>query len=264
MREYADKGELAFATLPQELTDEVFGITLKLVNPGRFDLPYVSIIDCRGAKASRVYFTKWHELGHLLILTDQRRFAFKRTHTLHEYKSPEESLVDVLAGEFAYYAPMVKPFALGEISFEVIEAIRDELCPDGSLTSAIIGIAKAWPRPCILMEAALAYKKGDGNPAQTAFGFTTAPTPTLRAVNVTINEAARLQGMQMFRNFRVPEASIISKVFSADSRRGEAQENLNWWKASDGTQLTDLPVLVRARRLGESVHALVVPISVPQ
>ncbi|MBZ5539841.1 MAG: hypothetical protein LAN61_04885 [Acidobacteriia bacterium] len=264
VREYADKGELAFATLPQELTDEVFGITLKLVNPGRFDLPYVSIIDCRGAKASRVYFTKWHELGHLLILTDQRRFAFKRTHTLHEYKSPEESLVDVLAGEFAYYAPMVKPFALGEISFEVIEAIRDELCPDGSLTSAIIGIAKAWPRPCILMEAALAYKKGDGNPAQTAFGFTTAPTPTLRAVNVTINEAARLQGMQMFRNFRVPEASIISKVFSADSRRGEAQENLNWWKASDGTQLTDLPVLVRARRLGESVHALVVPISVPQ
>jgi hypothetical protein len=264
VREYADKGELAFATLPEELTDEVFGITLKLVNPGRFDLPYVSIIDCRGAKASRVYFTKWHELGHLLILTDQRRFAFKRTHTLHEYKSPEESLVDVLAGEFAYYAPMVKPFTLGEISFEVIEAIRDELCPDGSLTSAIIGIAKAWPRPCILIEAALAHKKGDGNPAQTAFGFTTAPTPTLRAVNVTINEAARLQGMQMFRNFRVPEASVISKVFSADSRRGEARENLNWWKASDGTQLTDLPVLVRARRLGQSVHAFVVPIPTPQ
>src|SRR6266853_638017 len=32
VRGYADKGELAFATLPEELTDEVFGITLKLVN----------------------------------------------------------------------------------------------------------------------------------------------------------------------------------------------------------------------------------------
>jgi hypothetical protein len=264
VREYADKGELAFASFSEELTDEVFGITLKLMNPGRFDLPYVSIIDCRDAKASRVYFTKWHELGHLLILTDQRRFAFKRTHTLHEYKSPEESLVDVLAGEFAYYAPMVKPLAPGEISFEAIEAIRDELCPDGSLTSAIIGIAKAWPRPCILIEAALGYKKGDSDPAQTTFDFTTAPNPTLRAINVTINEAARLQGMQMFCNFRVPDASIISQVFSSDSRRGEARENLNWWKASDGTQLTYLPVLVRARRIGQSVHALIIPVSSPQ
>jgi len=147
---------------------------------------------------------------------------------------------------------VTQPFAVTEDFFEFVER------------AAHFGIAKAWPRPCILIEAALAYKKGDGNPAQTAFGFTTAPTPTLRAVNGTINEAARLQGMQMFRNFRVPEASVISKVFSADSRRGEARENLNWWKASDGTQLTDLPVLVRARRLGQSVHALVVPIPTPQ
>src|SRR5258708_26942837 len=44
----------------------------------------------------------------------------------------------------------------GEISFEAIEAIRDELCPEGSLTSAMIGITKAWPGPCVLIEAALA------------------------------------------------------------------------------------------------------------
>jgi hypothetical protein len=109
------------------------------------------------------------------------------------------------------------PLALGEIFFEAIEAIRDELCPDGSLTSAIIGIAKAWPRPCILTEAALGHKKRNSDQAQTTFGFTTAPAPTLRAVNVTINEAARLQGMQMFRNFRIPEASIIS-LFARSGR----------------------------------------------
>lgn len=260
VREYVDRGELAFATLPDELTPDVFGITLKLVNPGRFDLPYVSIIDCRGTKASRVYFTKWHELGHLLILTDQRRFAFKRTHTLHENKSPEESLVDVLAGEFAYYAPMVRPLATGEISFEAIEAIRDELCPEGSLASAMIGITKAWPEPCVLIEAALGHKKAQSDSSQGILGFVTAPAPTLRAVNVMPNEPARRQGLQVFRNFRVPRASIISKVFAGNSSQGEARENLNWWKASDGTQLTDVPVLVRARRVRQSVHALIVPL----
>lgn len=263
VEEYVNRGELVFATLPGELTHEVFGITLKLVNPGRFDLSYVSIIDCRGPKASRVYFTKWHELGHLLILTDQRRFAFKRTHSLHEYKSPEESLVDVLAGEFAYYEPMVRPLATGEISFETIEAIRDELCPDGSLTSALIGITRAWPRPCLLMEAALAHKKAHGDSSQKMFGFVAAPAPapTLRAVNVMPNEAARDQGLQIFRNFRIPQASIISKVFEGTAWNGEARENLNWWRASDGTELNDMPVLVRARRIRKSVHALIIPLS---
>jgi hypothetical protein len=191
VKEYVERGELASATLAEELTDDVFGLTLKLVHAGRFDLPYVSIIDCRGSKARRAYFTKWHELGHLLILTDQRRLTFRRTHSLHESKSPEESLVDVLAGEFAYYAPMVRPLAKGQISFAAIQAIRDELCPDGSFTSAMIGVAKAWPRPCILVEARLGWKKGDGDPSQGTLGFTEAPVAELRAVNVAINEPAR-------------------------------------------------------------------------
>src|SRR5258708_32058240 len=83
----------------------------------------------------------------------------------------------------------------GEISFEAIEAIRDELCPDGSLTSAMIGIAKAWPQPCLLIEAALAHKKGYGDSSQGMFGFVTPPAPTLRAVNVMPNDAARHQGL---------------------------------------------------------------------
>jgi hypothetical protein len=93
---------------------------------------------------------------------------------------------------------MVMPLALGEIFFEAIEATRDELCPDGSLTSAIIGIAKAWPRPCILIEAALGHKKRNSDQAQTTFGFTTAPAPTLRAVNVTINEAVGFKECRCF------------------------------------------------------------------
>ena len=259
VKEYAGRGEVLFAKLEEELADDVFGITLKLLHPGRFDLPFVSIIDCRGSKARKVYFTKWHELGHLLILTDQRRFQFKRTHSLHEPKSPEESLVDILAGEFAYYGPMVKPLAVGEISFEAIEAVRQELCPEGSFTSGIIGVAKAWPHACISIEASMASKKGDGDPNQPAFEFLPPPVQALRAVHVTLNELARKRGIQFYPNFRVPSASVISRVFREQLSGGEATENLNWWRASDGTQLANLRLVVRAKRVGQSVYALLIP-----
>jgi hypothetical protein len=259
IEKYLSRGELLFAKLEEELAGDVFGITLRLTHPEPFDLPFVSIIDCRGIKAQKAYFTKWHEIGHLLILTDQRRLEFRRTHSLHEHKSSEETLVDVLAGEFAYYAPMVRPLAQREISFEAIEGIRDKLCPEGSFTSAIIGVSKAWPGPCISLEAKLAAKRSSGNPNQVDFGFMPPPRRVLRAVNATVNEPARKRGIQFLRHFRVPPASVISQVFRMQSDGGEAVENLNWWRASNGTQLANLTVLVRARLIGDSVYALLIP-----
>jgi hypothetical protein len=225
----------------------------------RGGLPFVSLIDYRGEKARRGYFTKWHELGHLLILTDQRRLAFKRTHSLHEPKTPEESLVDVIAGEFAYFEPMVRPFAKGEISFESVEEIRKELCPDGSFTSAVIGVTKAWPAPCISLLARIGFKKGEADQHQGTFAFRNAPKQTLRATNITINNAARKRGIQMYPNFRVPSQSVIAGVFRKGLSEALGMDTLSWWKASDGTQLPDVPVKVLARRHGNGVFALLIP-----
>jgi len=124
--EYADRGERGFATLVQELADDdTYGITLKLQRRSFLWEPsFVSVIDCRGPKKQRSYHTKWHELGHLLILTDQTRLAFRRTHDKTQPKSAEESLVDVIAGEFSFYPSMVGPHLGGEISFDTIERIR--------------------------------------------------------------------------------------------------------------------------------------------
>ena len=80
--EYVGRGESIFATLDQEFADDdTYGITFKLQNPSAWEQPYISIIDSRGRKRQRRYHTKWHELGHLLILTDQTRFAFRRSQT---------------------------------------------------------------------------------------------------------------------------------------------------------------------------------------
>ena len=258
--EYATRGEHAFATLQQELCDDQsYGITLKLQNRQPWEPGYVSVIDCRGRKSQRRYHTKWHELGHLLILTDQTRLAFYRTHDPTQPKSAEESLVDTIAGEFSFYPRMVKPLARGEISFEKIEEIRTDLCPEASFYSSILNVTKLWPMPCIWVEAKLAHKRGHNN-GQHSFGFQDTPRPTLRAVYTTPNQAARELQITMIPNFRVPNQSVIHQVFHDEMPYAEAEEDLGMWESSDGTQLPSRRVQVKAKRVGDSVHALILPI----
>jgi hypothetical protein len=259
-RDYLERGERGFVNLEDELAGEVYGVTLKRQHRNDWEQPYISLIDCRGRKAQRKYHTKWHELGHLLILTDQGRLAFRRTHDPAIPKSAEESIVDVIAGEFSFYEPLLRPFMEGEISFEKIEAIRCEHCPEASIYSAILNLSKIWPLPCIWLEAALAHKKGDQSHNQESFSFKPVPAMKLRAIHVSPNARAREVGLTMIPNWRVPKSSIIYRVFEA-AQSDEAVEDLAAWESSDGSRLNARRVRVKAKKVGDSVHALVVPVS---
>src|SRR5262245_24949531 len=65
---YLSKGEKAFARLEEEFTDEVYGITFRRTRRKSWEPEFVSVIDSRGEKGYLEYCTKWHEVGHLLIL----------------------------------------------------------------------------------------------------------------------------------------------------------------------------------------------------
>lgn len=259
-KEYTDRGERAFAALDRELEDDQsYGITVKLQSRQPWEPAYVSVIDCRGRKQQRSYHTKWHELGHLLILTDQARLAFRRTHDPIQPKSAEESIVDTIAGEFSFYPRMVKPLARGEISFEKIEDIRAQACPEASLYSSVLNIAKLWPTPCVWVEAKLAHKKTE-NSSQQSFGFQEVPRQRLRAVHTSPNDAARQLELVVIPNFRVPNESVIHRVFYDDLPYAEAEENLALWRSSDGKCLANRQVRVKAKRLSGSIHALILPV----
>ncbi len=262
--EYVARGERAFATLVQELADDdTYGITLKLQRRSALWEPsYVSVIDCRGKKKQRSYHTKWHEIGHLLILTDQTRLAFRRTHDRTQPKSAEESLVDVIAGEFSFYPAMVEPHIRGEISFAQIEQVRVALCPEASVYSSILNLTKLWPTPCIWVEAKLARKKSEQDNGQTAFSFRKTNPPVLRAVHVSANPSAKDLGITIIPNFRVPPQSVISQVFVNQLSCRDATEDLSIWTSSDGTRLSTCPVRVQAKLMGDSVHALVSPLQI--
>ena len=257
---YLRQGEKAFASLHDELSSNVFGVTFKRLSRKAWELPYVSVIDCRGEKQFRSYYTKWHELGHLLILTDQMRLAFRRTHFGLDEKDAEEALVDVIAGAFGFLPDLVTPHAKGEPSFEQFETIRMKVCPEASQQSSIIGIARAWPTPCILLQAQMALKRGEHRElTQGTFGFQEKPKEVLRAVQITSNDAARSANLVIFPNMRIPERSLIHKVFAGNNLDGQATEDLSWWESSDGSRLPSAKVLVQVRSVWGGVRALITP-----
>jgi hypothetical protein len=258
--EYLQKGELIFANLENELVQpDDYGITIGVHPKSAWEPRFVSVIDCRGDKSYRTYFTKWHELAHLLTLTPQMRLLFRRSHSRENSADPEEKLMDIIASAVGFLPDFLPAGAKGELSFEAISEIKKEFCPGSSVQAATIGIVKAYPVPCILLEADLALKKDESlSAAQIGFGFHDAPTPTLRAIHATVNVAAREAGVQFFKNWRVPSTSIIADVYLGGGY-AEADEDLSWWSASGGKHLDALPVRVKAKKSGNSVLALLIP-----
>lgn len=258
---YLEKGEKIFVRLEEEFSDEVYGITYKLNNRNSWEDPYVSVIDCRGNKTFRRYYTKWHEVAHLLVLTDQMRLAFRRSHCMEDGNNPEEAVIDIIAGHFGFYSPLILEHAKEEISFESIENLRLQLCPEASQLASIINFSKAWPSPCLLVNAEVAFKRGEIDQLkQGAFEFMETPKPVLRATQISANEGARKHGLLIFKNMRVPESSVIYRLYYKDGiDSGEGDEILSSWKTSDGKHLPDIPIKVKAKRFADSVQAIIIP-----
>jgi hypothetical protein len=245
-------GEPMVQLLPDELKPQVFGITIRRQNKKPWEPTFLSIIDCRGQeKAARANHTKWHELGHLFILTDQTRISFQRSFCQGDKKDPEEQIVDAIAGHFEYWPAFFAAHCRGTISFARIETIRQELCFEASKASAFIGLVKAWDTPCLFLEAELRYKKGES----AARG----DWPMLRIVRSTANDAAQQMGIYIPQNWRVPSGSVIAAVYDGQIQTEPTLEDLGSWETSDGSQLGSIPVYVESRAYGGTVQALIYP-----
>ncbi len=235
MRSWANRGEFQFATVEREFEGGVLGITFRIQRPAEWEAPFVSVIDARGDRRNRAWFTKWHELGHLLILGDSSRKSFCRTHLADGIREPEETLVDRIAGACGFHPILVQPFATETLTFEKVEAIRKQLFPDASVQASRLGIVNAWPFSCLLLECRRAGRRSQAANAEDW---------DLRAVRVSANDAARMERLMIFANVRVPQRSVIMRVFEGQKAASEV-ENLNWW-ASSGTVQEDRRVLVSA------------------
>jgi hypothetical protein len=253
---YVERGEVRFAALESDLAPDVFGQTLRLQHRRTGELPFVSVVDARGTKAYRQYFTGWHELAHILALPEgTQRDSFQRSHS--RTKHPEEQMMDAIAGRVAFFRPILVPKLPSAFSFEAIDGVRAELCPTASAEAMLRSVAASWPTAALLVRAERGLKKAAQVPDEQQSLLLLPPVlGEVRAVSVTRNEPARVSGLNIHRNMRVPDDSVIAAVYEKGGT-AIADEDLLMWSSSDGKRLAARAVVVAARQRGDGVDVLV-------
>lgn len=268
IRKYLALGEPIFSTLKADLDDKTFAtlIERRKVN-GRSPDRYVAVIDCRDRKAARCFFTRWHEIAHLLTLQGQLQLPLHRSTT---DQSPTERLMDTIAGEIGFYDTLFRPIleteiaAEGDLSFRTIDRVRKRFCPEASFQATSNAAVSRAAVPILSVQVGLGLKKEEQKVIQSAQGNlfkVDRPKEKLRILSVSPNKLVRGTDLQIHRNMEVPKTSILHRLFFepeafADGD-AEATENLNTWHHSDKSSLANIEVVIRARRLSGSLIALI-------
>lgn len=267
IRKYVSQGEGVFATLIDEFDDKTFATLLERRNiNGRSTDRYVAIIDCRGQKAHRRFFSRWHEIAHLLTLYNQLQLPFHRSTVQGD---PVERMMDLIAGEVGFFDPFIQPLieqelgADGFLSLSAVERIRQAFCAEASFASTLKACAARLHKPIIYLEAGFGLKKCETElDACGMFDLPDfpKPSPKVRALVVVPNTAAHGK-IEIHKNMAIPDSSIISRVLRGEGdfsflSSGLAVENLGDWSHSDGSRLPACSVRIECRRFGERLIAL--------
>ena len=267
---YLGKGEPVIKGLLEQLDDATFGGVFERRKYGPKDRDrYVAVIDCRGAKRHRRFFTKWHEIAHILTLKHQLELVLLRD---TKVKKPEEQMMDLIAGKIGFYPSVFQRAfraefeAYGRFDFGLIQRVRDNVCPEASYESTLHACHEAHDRPCLLVRVDYGLSKPEQDALgdrQTSFLSDDLPVPQLRAISAHGNEAARKTGLRLHRNMRVPAGSHLYRAYqeradAADYAHVVRRENLTVWEHSDGRQLPPREVTVYTRAQGDGLQALLV------
>lgn len=264
-----EKREFVFATMRSkfdETDNPTFG-ALILRRNATADSPdrYVAVIDCRGNKLARRFFTRWHEIAHRLTTHADGGDTEPGYRSEHD---PIERMMDEIAGHVGFYEPIFVPAfqqinkGKGHLSFGIVQGIIDNAFPSASFQATLFACSRRIATPVVYLEATLAHKKDVKRRLATPSLFGDDPPPgELRAVKVIPNNAAQEDGFYIPTNMRVPVGSVIHRLFDAEPQTdGDGQECLSQWE-SQGRSLPKRAVLVEGRKVGDRVIAIVQPLA---
>ena len=202
------KKDPVFATMRFRFDDAenpTFGALVKR-NVGD-DAPdrFVAVIDCRGTKLARRFFTRWHEIAHRLTTHADKGATEPAYRSEHD---PIERMMDEIAGYVGFYGPFFEPVFreahAGKtlLTFATVKVVLDGGFPEASFQATLNACAKRLPTPVVYLEAALGHKAvvkreiEDDSPRLFAFEE---PPPELRAVRAVANEAGRPRSLSSLR-----------------------------------------------------------------
>ena len=262
------KKEFVFAGMRTKFDDDgnlTFGALVQRRNAGADDPDrFVAVIDCRGFKLARRFFTRWHEIAHRLTTHADGGATEPGYRSEHD---PIERMMDEIAGHVGFYEPLFQPayqqasFGKPHLTFSMVEAIISEAFPAASFQATLFACARRLPTPVVYLEAALAHKKEVKRRLQTPSMFGDDPPPgELRAVKVIPNKAAQEDGFTIPTNMRVPSGTVIHRLFDSEPLTDDdGQECLSRWE-SQGRSLERRAVMVEGRKVADRVIAIVQPV----
>jgi hypothetical protein len=240
------------------LKSDTEGLLVDNPHPGRGGRDYLAIIDARGNRLARAYFTAWHELAHLLVYPRQQLVldGFRRAPTKEaKAKDPVESAVDHIAGLLAFWEPFFAPAlhqaANGTLTFQAIEAATEIVAPGASLYAATIASIRVWDGPAAFITADVAAKQ-DGT------------KHALRVLSIMTNDDARTAGCRVHKQMRIPPTSCLHRAFhDLLGRYHDGVEDQSWWETSDRGPLPALSWHAQAVRRGPVLYALLTDMTAP-
>jgi hypothetical protein len=172
---------------------------------------------------------------------------------------PDEAMQQALKAEFA---------ATGLLTFGGVERVRHQVCPEASFHSTLNACVARWPKPVMLIEAGVSWKKTElrsmKSPQLRLIPRDT-PEQKLRVLTMVSNEAARRARFRIDPYMEVPRDSAVKHSFEATERTeevlddGSSIEDLGIWKHSDGTPVDTGRVRVHTRNFRGKVMALMQP-----
>lgn len=270
--EYSDFHSALSHQLKREFTElSTEGITLEREDWDPVKHQYLAVIDARGRRRYRAYFTTWHEITHILIHPAQKEFpGFRRSPSKQIIrKDPIESLVDHISGHVAFYEPFFGPVITSEfkrfngLTFEAIECAKNKVAQEASLFATAIQSINHFDDPALLLRIDLGFKKSEKrimDAQQKSFDFAKPNfNPKLRAITVIGNNVAKeKKTFEIRQNMRVPQKSVLYEISeSLFEDKLTAVENQNWWETSASGHLPSQPIKVEAIRRGRFVYGLI-------
>lgn len=240
------------------ISGDTEGLLVDNPSPKKGGRRYLAIIDARGSRAARAYFTAWHEVAHLLLCPPKQMMleGFRRTPSdALKRKDPLESAVDHIAGLLAFWEPLFKPALLdtsaGNLTFGAVETATGIVAPGASLYAATLAAIRLWEGPAIFLTAEEATKT-DGT------GF------ALRLQTVIPNELARPLNLRIRKSMRVPITSSLFQAFEENlGLERSAAENQGMWEVSGHGNLPPLSWRIQALRRGPAVYGILKPANSP-
>jgi len=263
--------EPVLARLANELDDKTDAIILQLQHRQAWERPYLAAINCRGWHSFRKYFSKWHEVVHLLLDGAQLRFAFRTTHV--KRKHPEEVLVDKIAGVLAFYPDLFDPVLDeelqrgGRLTFAVVDRVRSRVAPDASRHAAVLACVRGCQEAVYFIRAGLGFNRSEKHMLEDSIPSPSdeqnSPVAKLRVRETTANSAAQALGIRIHHNMQIPAGSIAATAFDHPTRSVQSgSELLETWRTSQSGPVGRGQVEVEALRVGDEVWCLVTPATV--